>query len=258
VTSDEIPVPRGIAKNATVIATYTVTDVGIAAGETFGGTIDDCWFGEDVKKLFQAKRNELVVLIDYLVKGISTGWYEDDMPTTATAENGRYIVPGPFNTFQFDNPVFHLELLAATSEWAAASAYTATIQLEVDMYPVNNSVVCLEAKRFYRASGSDHYVRDINDKIFKTCFYGATDDYVDVVEYTVNGKSYYENTDRKALQSEYAGWKTSAYDLNRYQLDIGPVPPSSDRELHVNQGTADTLTGWFLKMDIPTGGGLIF
>lgn len=128
----QIALPRSRLDAIFLQVAYTVTDVGIEAGEDLAGWIKHLKVGEGANLPVEIYSDEIVDLVKFAAGGkLATGHYRDSIPTTATEQVAYFLIEGPFQFGEMANPVVELALRAATDEWAAASAMSATIKVGV-------------------------------------------------------------------------------------------------------------------------------
>lgn len=90
--TERIELPKGRIDQLTMHIDYTVTDAGISAGENIAGAIDQLLIGNESAPLLDVRTNEIGHIIDLMNDGISTGFYSDSDPTTATAQHAYFVL----------------------------------------------------------------------------------------------------------------------------------------------------------------------
>ena len=154
-TSDNIQLPRVRIDALLFEFEYTVTDAGISAGENFEGCIDKLEIGMGSAMFIELQRNELSKFIDFNDVGVSTGSYYDADPTTATLQKGYYMFPVAMRLQDVTDPRLYLSLRAITDEFGAASAFSLTGRVLLNVSDDQNGPG-LVFKRTYRSTDTKH------------------------------------------------------------------------------------------------------
>jgi hypothetical protein len=233
---------------------WQVTDAGIAAGETLGGTIGEVEIKRKNKQtVFYSYDDELDETVQYC-EGASpfsapstTGLYSDPQPTTATDEDTWWTFYGPFNWK--GSCKLRISQDAFTTEFGAASAGYVTYEIDYEVYTglANDIIVTRE----YSASATKHNVYGTDNPILlHAIFVAGTADYVSKITLNHGGTSVFgDNTPQKfAADFDMEFRSTAQTTLTKYLLkNLRSEHP--DREFIIAMSTAATLTAYFIGVD---------
>lgn len=122
-----VNIPKGRYDYVKMFIDYTVTDVGIEAGENFSGVVNYIEAGEGDNKAFEVHTDEIEAFIA-MQEEDHDARFVDGLPTTATEEHAYYVFEGPFNFTGMAVPQLTVAIQAPTAEFAGASAFTAKIR----------------------------------------------------------------------------------------------------------------------------------
>lgn len=153
--SDNIQLPRVRIDALMFEFEYTVTDAGISAGENLEGCVDKLEIGMGSAMFLELQRNELSKFIDFNDLGVSTGSYDDAMPTTATKQKGYYFFPIAMRLQDVADPRLFLSLRDITDEFGAASAFALTGRILINVSDDQNGPGFVY-KRTFRSTDTKH------------------------------------------------------------------------------------------------------
>jgi len=236
---------------------YTVTDAGISAGETFEGCIEKLEIGQGSANFLEVRRDELTKLIDFVDPGISNGAYSDVMPVTATQTDAYFMIPGPFRLGDVKNPGLTLALRAITDEFGAASAFTATVKISVNVSDVQTGPGLVYKRNAYASSTNHKFVTpqapfvDLITGVFIEL--GASNlDQISYPQHSPEGKPIMGSDsidfdEGKIGKFHYCVFKETAYSTSVHRYLFGTIenpPGQSDIILDCSLTGATTAIGW--------------
>jgi len=139
--------PAGYVAEIRMGIRYTVTDAGIAAGETVDGVVDEFKIVDGKRTIIEARRDELNRIATMSCQGTDTGKQNDPLPTTAVEATSRFTFRGPF--WFGPNTLADFARRAATDEWGGATAFVGFVEFEIDYFTVD------EIRSLKQANGGD-------------------------------------------------------------------------------------------------------
>lgn len=235
---------RALTGDVLVEGSVTVTDASISAGELLDGAIQRILVGSENRPLALAQRDELFTLIDYLKKGVSTGFNDgvQALPVTTTAYTYVARFRGPFDFSRYKQPVLFLDV-DPLAEWASATGFLMTGR--VIQMPYNGGT----PRRVWRAGRSaaaSHKIglgpARINSAYIRI---GADSALNEAYIIDKNGNyvvSLATSARINALVAAWAGYKEAAFDTtpNQYLIQGLDLEYFSNRELQLELGSSQT------------------
>lgn len=228
---------------------WQVTDVGIAAGETLGGTIGEIEIKKGKKfTIFSGYDDELDELSTMCEAASpyaapnSTGLTSDPMPTTATDEDSWWTFYGPWT---WKGCSMRIKQDSFVTEFAAASAGYVTYEIDYEVY--NGPTKSLRVTRESSASSTEHTLYGTGLNAVRNAFFIAgTADYVS--RFTVNegGKNVIDDDKPQKYAADYdlETRGTVQATCTKYLVkNIKLTNPT--RDFITKMSTAATLVGYF-------------
>jgi hypothetical protein len=254
-----VSLPNIIITKIEVQARFTVTDVGIVAGETFDGTINSIKLEEQASgpgrnaTRFDVRRDELALLAGFLSRGPDTGKISDPLPVTAVEARAYYQLHGQWNNYGR-----HMELVfdmkPATDEWAGATAFVAEMRVIVDgVVPANAeeaAMMDLLIDRYEGGSLAAHPIFLTPGALLRhlVARTGTTvrriSDWALSTEGGTRIAQYPTANENDFASQEFAKWKEAAPDTQRYMYRDIDLQPNVTRKLDISIDAADTLKVW--------------
>jgi len=241
---------------------WSVVDAGTASGENFQGTVDKIKLGEGANLPVYVERNELSMLIDAMVKGISAGHvYDADLaadndPVVDDITRRRWFnLTGPFQLRGMSNPVLDVSLRAITDEFGGASAYSATLVVLLKVSTKKNqNKPGVYWHREYRTTDTRHEMPLGPSLVTEVFLFGATGrtvprPYLSKVQLPAeaNGRASTDKMDvdidiTSTLESEYMSFKTAAAPVaERYRISNIRSNFYPSRQIVADANTTTTL-----------------
>lgn len=244
----QVALPNAWVEKLDLFITYTVTDAGISAGETFQGLIDEMFIGNDSYKIIEARRDELSVLADLLHDGSSTGVYSDPQPTTATQQRAHYTLEGPFDLRVLDQAFMRLALRDVTDEFGGASAFVATVTVVAHIGEPEAGEYGLILRRAQGASATDHALQVPAINLAGVHLVTGSGD---VLSRFAIPQAGLQQPDPYAAHTTWASHKNSAPDSSPTQyLVLNFFHPSEEgRRLEAELSSAATLKAYFIGLE---------
>jgi hypothetical protein len=239
-----IPTDRSV-RVWTLSGVYNVTDVGIVAGEDFDGyqAYIICKGSRKsdgkIQELWHFETNEIVKAMKTAPPAGNVPQYQDTLPTTAQDQRIWFSWLQPHDLSLYKSVWVEFKSQTAATEWAAASAFTLELGLDLTPGPVERSFAM---ERYYQSTDTVHNFQVGDNTITDITIYPGTADYIDEVElpgswtlprgYVLAGKVMYD-TLRGAVST------TDSVDA----LRSGPImdEPYTNRQIHIHASTTTTI-----------------
>jgi hypothetical protein len=252
-SSGSVKIQPGVYDAFLVEVDYTVTDVGIEAGENFRGVIDDFYIGEGGNTPIHVKTNEIDILSDILNDGLSTGKWLDADPVTATPTKAYWYLPGPINLTAMKNPIARMAIKAPNTEWGAASAFTATVTISAIASRFQEDPSGVYIERFQASTNTKFGTVETGPGMMKDLFIIMADgDYLSEVtmpaedklkpgQASKSDKALNLVSHKASLRSMYATRKMIASVAGRYYIPSVDVDDFVGRDITVKASTTTPI-----------------
>lgn len=235
---------RALTGDILVEGSVTVTDASISAGELLDGAIQRLLIGSENRPLAIAQRDETFSLIDYLKKGVSTGFNDgiQALPVTATAYSFVARLRGPWDFSRYKQPILYVDI-DPLAEWASATGFLLTAR--VIQMPFNGGVT-RRVWRAARAAAASHKI-GLGPGVVNSVYVRIGADSALNEAYLTDAQGNYlvsiaTAARINALVAAWAGYKEAAFDTtpNQYLIQGLGVPYFSNRELQLELGSSQT------------------
>lgn len=259
--SDTIKLPKVAIRRLILGAEYTVTDVGISAGENLAGYLDSVQIVADGDVIFRADRDELphaaALLAPYATDSLEdpddldicsvASLYSDATPTTAQEQRAWYVLNFPHDFRQYDDIEMRVTWRAATDEWGVATAMA--FKLFVGLH-VGNVPRSLALVRSATGSSTIHEMPMGDMPVIAGLIVCATANYFDEIKLKGKDGSYDVSVNEpvitQAMWNVMTGSTPADDDVDYCYLPDMLVAYYPERRLSVELTTAAALVGLFV------------